>query len=451
MILTNLKLLIIDDEKDALEALVSVLKNENFIIDSTTSYKTSIEKLKTTDYDIVVTDLKLKDGSGTGILNYIKENNLQASVIIITAFGSVESAVESIKNGAYDYLMKPFRLTDLKKILNQLRKMILLRIENENLKRRLKFETAQNQLIGISRKINEIKDFVKQIADSRSTILITGETGTGKDVVASLIHFQSTRFKKPFIKINCGAIPDNLLETELFGYEKGAFTGAIKQKKGKIEFAHDGTLFLDEIAELDTNMQVKLLRVLQNGEFERLGGTETIKVNVRFIAATNAELDQQVKEGKFREDLFYRLNVISINLPPLREHIEDIPYLIQYFIENYNNLNNKNVQGVDAAVIKMMMKHPWRGNVRELENMVERAVVLAQDKFLKIYHFPMLAEGVFSSDNSIEIHMGTPLDEIEKSIIEMTLRYFNNDKNQVARSLNIGLATLYRKIKEFNI
>ncbi len=449
--MNDLKILIVDDEIDTLQALKIGLEETGGQIAATPTRNEAIDLLKRDRIDIVITDLRLKDGSGLEILEFIQENNWQIPVIIITAYGSVESAIEAIRGGAYDYIVKPFRLGDLKRILSRLKEMILLRRENEQLRQRLKLEPETAQLIGVHPRFKQILEFIRQIAPSRSTVLITGETGTGKEVAAVSIHKMSPRFNKPFVKINCGAIPENLLEAELFGYERGAFTGAVKQKKGKIETADGGSLFLDEIGELTLPMQVKLLRVLQNGEFERLGSTTPRKADVRFIAATNIDLEERVRSGKFRDDLFYRLNVITIHMPALRERQDDIPYLAQHFIEKFNKLNEKQVQAIDPEVLKKMMLYPWRGNIRELENMIERAVVLCQNDSLKLHHFPVLASGLEDMQQDIPVQVGMSLAEIEKAAIQRTLQHNGFDKQKTARQLQIGLATLYRKIKEYGL
>ena len=311
----RLRVLIVDDEEDTVQALNIGLKDTGYLIKTTTKFNDAINILRSEEIDVVVTDLKLKDGNGLEILNFVQENGLNISVIIITAYGSVESAVEAIRGGAYDYLVKPFRISELKKLLTRLNETILLRRENELLKQRLKAAPEIPKLIGVNPKFRQLLDLVKQIAPSKSTILIVGETGTGKEMIAQTIHGYSNRSGKPLVTINCGAIPETLLEAELFGHEKGAFTGAVKQKKGKIEVADGGSIFLDEVGELTLAMQVKLLRILQSGEFERIGSNTTLKADVRFMAATNTNLEEYVKAGKFRDDLFYRLNVISIKGP----------------------------------------------------------------------------------------------------------------------------------------
>ncbi len=447
----DLRLLVVDDEVDTLKALEMGLQDQVTTLYSVTSYADAIQSLKSRPVDVVVTDLKLKDGNGLDLLNYVNEHQLPASVIIITAYGSVESAVEAIRSGAYDYIVKPFRFADLKRLLKRLDETISLRRENERLKKILNKEKEINQFVGMNFKFRQTVELMKQIAPSRSTVLITGETGTGKELAAEFIHAFSPRADKTLMKINCGAIPETLLEAEMFGYEKGAFTGAVKQHKGKIEAAEGGSLFLDEVGELTPPMQVKLLRVLQSNEFERLGSTATLKANVRFIAATNVDLESKVEAGNFRDDLYYRLNVIRVHLPSLRERLDDIPFLVQHFIEKYNRLNTKNIQGIKPGVIKLMSGYAWKGNIRELENMIERAVVLSQEDLLDVYHFPVLEAGLNDSQKNLNIEFGQTLAEVEKLVIERNLQYYKDDKQKVARALNIGLATLYRKIKEYGI
>ncbi|MFZ0389998.1 MAG: sigma-54 dependent transcriptional regulator [Calditrichia bacterium] len=446
------KILVVDDETDTLNALRLGLRNQDFEIRTAESQKEAVGQLKATPPpDIVVTDLKLRDGSGLDILKLIQKNYPEISVIIITAHGTVDTAIQAIREGAVDYLQKPFRMAELKRLIQHLIETISLRRENERLRQMLKSSRNSPPLIGITPGFKKIIEFIKQIAPSRSTVLISGETGTGKEVAAENIHYYSPRAEKAFININCGAIPENLLEAELFGYERGAFTGAVKQKKGKVELANGGTLFLDEIGELKPNEQVKLLRMLQNGEFERLGGTETLQVDVRVIAATNVNLEEKVADGSFREDLYYRLNVIKIDMPPLRDRLEDLPYLVQFFIEKYNRVNKKKIQGVDPEVLNLMWRYRWRGNIRELENMVERAVVLCQEIVLKSHHFPLLSEYLADPLKTITIEAGTSFKEVERAVIQQNLLYYGNDKTKTAKALQIGLATLYRKLKEYHL
>ena len=445
------RILLVDDETDTLQALKLGLEDEGYDILTSPSRNEALTITKNEELDIVITDLKLKDGSGLDLLGYLQEVHPQVPVIIMTAYGSIESTKVALRSGAYDYLAKPFSLADLKRIVAKLVEVIALRKENERLKLLLGRSTEAPVVIGSSPALKKILDLVEQVAPSRSTILLTGETGTGKEVIASAIHQSSPRADKPFVRINCGAIPENLLEAELFGYERGAFTGAMKQKPGKVELADRGTLFLDEIGELAPAMQVKLLRFIQSGEFERLGGNGALKTDVRIIAATNRNLQEQVEKGLFREDLYYRLNVIIITLPPLRERPADIKLLAFYFMQKYNEINNKAIEKIDEEVLSQMMSYPWRGNVRELENMMERAVVLARGSELKMSHFPTLLAGMQGLDLTLGPMVGSSLAEIEKMAIEQTLRYCNHDKQKTAMTLQIGLATLYRKIKEYSL
>ncbi len=307
-------------------------------------------------------------------------------------------------------------------------------------------------IIYSSRSFKKIMDQAFQISPSSSTLLITGDTGTGKELVARMVHASGPRASKPFIKINCGAIPENLLEAELFGYEKGAFTGAHTSKKGKLELASGGTLFLDEVGELSLSMQVKLLHVLQHGHFERVGGTVSLKSDVRFVAATNIDLEKKLKEHQFRQDLYYRIHVISIHIPALCDHREDIPALVNHFIDMYSKLNNKDISSIEPRVIKQMMKYPWNGNIRELENMIERAVVLSTGPVLNMKLFPLLSiPSDTEKTRTINVEIGSSLEIVERQVILRTLAYFNFDKQKTARSLKIGPATLYRKLEKYKL
>ena len=446
-----IKLLIIDDETDALHALEIGLKSMEYDIAVAASVSEALAKIKKENPDLVITDLKLKDGDGLEILNFIEENYPLISVIVMTAFGSVDTALKAIRGGAIDYIQKPFRMQDLKRIISRIAENINLRKEIELLKGQLAENVQQNRFIGKSAAIHQIIKTARQVASAQSSILITGESGTGKEVLAQYIHNYSPRSNGPFVDINCGAIPENLMEAELFGFEKGAFTGANRQKRGKLELANNGTLFLDEIGELPKALQVKLLRVLQNGEFDRLGSTDKIKVNLRIITATNRDLEEMIDSGEFREDLYYRLNVISFHLPPLRERAEDIPLLTQHFIQKYNQFNQKNIVGLEPEVLEAMTSYFWKGNIRELENMIERAIVISSDALLKLEHFPVLKKSVQHATDAVSFEVGMALTDIEREVIENTLKNYNYDKTKTAKTLKIGLATLYRKIKEYGI
>ncbi len=447
----KLTLLIVDGEKSALNALRFGLSDDFQQVLTAASRTEALQLLQQNSPDLLVTELKLKDGSGLQILEYIQKHHPHIPVIILTNDGTVDTAVKAIRGGAYDYLQRPFKMADLRRLINRATETIRLRRENQRLRQQLTGIPGDLPMIGNSPAFQRVITFVKQVAPSQSTVLITGESGTGKEVVAAAIHRFSRRCDMPFIKLNCGAIPENLVESELFGYEKGAFTGAHKSKKGKFELANGGTMFLDEIGDLPKAMQVKLLRVLQEGEIERVGSTLTTRVDVRIIAATNTDLGEMVSRGDFREDLYYRLNVISITLPPLRERLEDLPLLAQHFIQKYNLLNQKSIEGLSPEVLRAMRHYPWDGNIRELENMIERAIVLSQDNLLKPEHFPELGSENQVSNANIGAEVGMSLNDIEKLAIERTLIHNQYDKNKTAAMLKIGLATLYRKIKEYGL
>ncbi|GAB4339189.1 MAG: sigma-54 dependent transcriptional regulator [Calditrichia bacterium] len=447
----QIRILIVDDEPNALSALKLGLNDPGYIIDTAETYYSALDFLLGNTYDILLADLKLPDGMGMDFLHYVRENNLLTKVVIFTAYSSVESALEAIKGGAFDYLVKPVRLTDLKRVVSRAADMVRLQKENEQLRKQLSLNQNKPVLIGNSVSFRNLIQTVRQIAPSKSTVLLLGENGTGKEVIAEAIHYYSNRAEQPLIKINCGAIPENLLESELFGYEKGAFTGAVRQKKGMIELAEGGTLFLDEIAELSPPLQVKLLRVLQNGEFQRLGGTTVQRCDIRFIAATNQDLVKLVEEKKFREDLYYRLNVIRIEIPPLRERIDDIPLLAYYFLNKYCQINQKEIDSISQDVIGCMKRYPWRGNIRELENMMERAVVFCRTKELGIESFPDLRDYLGAKTEKLQFEVGMSLEELEKKAIIQTLAYTKFDKTKAAKLLKIGTATLYRKLKTYNI
>ncbi|MCL6630140.1 MAG: sigma-54 dependent transcriptional regulator, partial [Armatimonadetes bacterium] len=352
------------------------------------------------DVNVMICDLIMPDLNGVEVLKSAKEINPQLSVVMITAHGTIKTAVDAMKLGAFDYITKPFDMDEIKLVVKNAAERSELLEENIHLKQELKSRYSFEGIIGSSSKMQEVFKIVERVANSNATVLIRGESGTGKELIARAIHYNSPRAAKPFIAVSCAALPETLLESELFGYEKGAFTGAVGQKAGRFELAHQGTLFLDEVPEISPPVQVKLLRVLQEREFERVGGTKTIKVDVRLIAATNRDLEQLVAEGHFRPDLYYRLQVIQVFLPPLRERTEDIPLLVQHFIEKYNKENGKFVKGVTDETMDLLMKYRWPGNVRELENVIERGVVLADanEDLITPDLLPSMLQATVSSD-----------------------------------------------------
>jgi two-component system response regulator HydG len=389
---------------------------------------------------------------GLELLTACKMIKPNVEVILITAHGSIERAVSAIKEGAYDFIVKPFKRKVIIDVINRAIARQTMSVRDKLMQVKLLEEfQKEGDVVGNSEAIREIISLSRQIAPSQATVLIQGESGTGKEVIASLIHNLSPRKDREFIKVSCAALPDTLLESELFGYEAGAFTGAVNQKHGRFELANEGTLFLDEIAEISPLLQVKLLRILQKGEFERLGGIKTIKCNVRILAATNANLAKRVEEKKFREDLFYRLNVISFTIPPLRDRREDIPLLVNHFLEIYRKKNNKEIRGISMDVMHLLMNHSWPGNVRELENAIERAVVLTKDEVISPRDLPetIHEENIYEDEGKLTIPIGTTLKEVEKKVIMETLRRTKGDKEATAKLLGIATSTIYRKKLDF--
>lgn len=375
---SNKTLLIVDDEPNIRRVLTAVFEKAGYRVLTAENGRKALDVVSSEpNVRVMICDLIMPDLNGVEVLKSAKEINPQLSVVMITAHGTIKTAVDAMKLGAFDYITKPFDMDEIKLVVKNAAERSELLEENMHLKQELKSRYSFEGIIGSSSKMQEVFKIVERVANSNATVLIRGESGTGKELIARSIHYNSLRAAKPFVAVSCAALPETLLESELFGYEKGAFTGAVGQKVGRFELAHQGTLFLDEVPEISPAVQVKLLRVLQEREFERIGGTKTIKVDVRLIAATNRDLEQLVAEGHFRPDLYYRLQVIQIFLPPLRERTEDIPFLVQHFIEKYNKENGKSVKGVTDETMNLLMKYRWPGNVRELENVIERSVVLA--------------------------------------------------------------------------
>jgi DNA-binding NtrC family response regulator len=448
----KLSILIVDDEEDILNVLKLILTKEGYQVDTALDGKQALQLFRKKSYDIVLTDLRMPEMDGIELLERIKEIRPETEVLIMTAYASVESAVLAMKKGAADYIVKPFLNEDVKMRIARVAEHIKLKRDVEVLKQQLsqRFETLH--FLGTSPQVQQILSLIEQVAPTKSNVLILGESGTGKSLVAELIHKNSPRRDGPFISINCAAIPETLLEAELFGYKKGAFTGAVADKKGLIELANGGTLFLDEIGDLPLGLQAKLLKFLETYEFIPLGDVQKKKVDIRLISATNKNLEELIKEGKFREDLYYRLSVIEIKIPPLRERKEDIPVLVYYFLEQASKQHNKKIKGITNEALSYLLNYDWPGNVRELRNVIERAVILARDEYILPHDLP---EKIIKSSPSPEIGVGKSLkeaiEEYEKTIILNTLRFCNYDKERAAKILDIDLATLYRKLKKFGI
>ncbi|MCX8031421.1 MAG: sigma-54 dependent transcriptional regulator [Thermodesulfovibrionales bacterium] len=465
------KILVIDDDAIIRDMLESFLQTEGFEVFTASDGKEGISLLKKEGFDLILSDLVMPNLDGLEVLKSINALNLKTPLIVMTAFGTIQTAVEAMKHGAFDYITKPFNLNELSIIIKRALNISKIQIENVLLKKQLKKKYTFEGLIGDSPKMQQVFEMIEKIADTDSTILITGESGTGKELIARTIHFNSSRVNKAFVPVNCAAIPKDLLESELFGHEKGAFTGAIHTRIGRFELAHGGTLFLDEIGELEPSLQAKLLRVLQQREFERVGGLKTIKVDVRIIAATNKNLEKCVKEGKFREDLYYRLNVIPIHLPPLRERTEDIPLLIDHFIKHFCKKKNRPPFSFTKEAMKCLYKYSWQGNVRELENLIERLSILVSSDVVTVSDLPdkfhMYAECEDKADEKYVKSRGlfTPelklsddrfdfnkiISDIERNIIIEALEKSGGVKSKAASLLGLNRTTLIEKMKKMGI
>ncbi len=462
------KVLILDDEKNITFVVKAILEKGGFQVDAFNNplhAKRALENLEH-GYSVVITDLYMPHLSGMELLDFLKQTQPHLPVVMITAFGTVESAVQALKKGAFDYISKPFEQGEILAIVEKASNTYSLRCQ-EPLSTDTENQLQQSLLVGKSPQMQEILRVIDKVAASPSTVLITGESGTGKELVALAIHRNSDRADNPFIKINCAAIPHNLIESELFGYEKGAFTGAVNSKPGRFELAHDGTLFLDEVAEMPLEMQVKLLRVIQESEFERVGGLQTIKINVRLIAATNKDIGKEIKEGRFREDLFYRLNVVPIHIPPLRERQVDVENLVYFFIRKFNEKLNKNIESIDPQCLQGILRYFWPGNIRQLENVLERAVLMSENNTLKIQDFPQdiiesstLSTSVPVMSETLKAYeSGKPLKDIikeqtqsvEREIIEQALSQNDGNITKTAQRLGLSRKGLQLKLKELNI
>ena len=443
------KILVVDDERDICRALEFLLSREGYKVVTTYSGHDALKKIETEEFDLVITDLKMEGIDGMQVLEKALGMNPNLTVIIMTAFGSVESAVKAMKKGAGDYIVKPFINEDVKMTVRRLLEHKKVLMENLVLRQQLSQQFGCREFIGVSPQIHRVFDVLEKVIPTRSNILILGESGTGKGLIAELVHCNGQRKDKPFISINCSAIPENLLESELFGYRKGAFTGAASDKKGLITMADQGTLFLDEIGDMPVGLQAKILKVLETGEVLPLGDTKAKFVDVRLIAATNKNIEEHVKKGLFREDLYYRLNVIEVRIPALRERREDIHVLTRHFIEIYSKENNKKVTGITDEAMEVLNNYTWPGNIRELRNVIERAVVLSSAEKIGLEELP---EKIKSHDGIRKSQtLKDKLDYYEEKIIKDALQSNDWNKEAVARELGVDLATLYRKIKKLGI
>ena len=449
------KIIIIDDEPAMVEVIVTLCREKGHQVFPFSSAAKAVEQMASIDPQIVITDVKMETMSGFDVLRHVKENHRQTPVILITAYASVDTAIEAMKMGAYDYITKPFKIDELQMTMQRALEFQSARQENPYLRKELKNKYQFENIIGTSRKMQEIYNLIAKVADTDSTILIQGESGTGKELVARALHFNSSRQHQPFVAINCSALPENLLESELFGHKKGAFTGAVSDKRGLFEEAELGTIFLDEVNSMATSLQTKLLRVLQEREVRRVGDNKSVPINVRVLGATNEALQPKIKDGSFREDLYYRLAVIPVEMPPLRERLEDMPLLVKHFLQKQSAQTGSEPKKIDPKALELLCAYDWPGNVRELENAIERACALCEDDMIAPNDLPPQIVEFADEDAARRARamkpVGKSLDEFiqeqERHYIEATIAKFNGAREKAANVLGISMATLYRKLE----
>lgn len=451
----NGSLLLVDDDKYVLEAITEYLRGLGHRVQSAATCREALQHLKTTPFDVAICDVNLPDEDGFQLLQWAGENRPDTAVVLLTGYGTIESAVEAIRMGAFDYLTKPVIDDELQLAIRKALSQRNIVEENRSLRRQLDERFGLANIIGRDYRMQRLFDVIESVADTRTTVLILGESGTGKTITARAIHQLSDRRDKPFVEVACGALPETLLESELFGHVAGAFTGAQHDKAGKFLQADGGTIFLDEVATASPSLQVKLLRVLQDREFEPVGGNRTHKVDVRMVLATNADLEELVRDGEFRQDLYYRINVVTVVQPPLRDRISDIPLLLEHYLAQFNEQNKRNVRGFDEAAMQVLRSYQWPGNVRELVNVIERAVVLSKSDVLTVADLPEalrreqdpLSYGWGGSSGSLKKAMAAP----ERQIILDALESNNWNRQNTAAMLGINRTTLYKKMKKYGI
>ncbi len=457
----KLRILVADDEQPIREVLSLTLgEQEGYHVETTVDGLTAIEKIRQAFYHIVFVDLRMPGADGLEVLKVLKSVSPDSEAVIITAYGTISTATQALRAGAYDYITKPFHVEEIKLIVEKIIELKLLQQENINLRRRIQEYYGFPNIIGKSRSMQEIFHIIRSVADTETTVLIMGESGTGKELIAKAIHYNSPCHKNPMVTVNCAAIPEELLESELFGHAKGAFTGASSTQIGKFEAAHGGTVFLDEIGDMSPRLQAKILRILEEREFEPLGSTKTIKVDVRILAATNKDLEEEVKRGRFRQDLFYRLHVVPVILPPLRERIDDLPHLIRHFVATYNKKAGTRVGGFSPQAIEELTHYPWHGNVRELENLIEQMLVMYQQGIIGVDELPpryRTDQPAASRETATPLWNGDKTDlnkviaSVESDLIKEALSRSGGVKSQAAELLSIKRTTLLEKMRKYNI
>ncbi len=440
-------ILVAEDDSRVGESLRLLLKKKGHEVVLAPNGKEALQLLRHEAIDLVITDVVMPKMDGIELLEAVKDLRPETEVIVISAQGTIEKAVQAMKLGAFDFIEKPINPRVITLLVERALEKQTLILQNRDLRSRLEDKFHFKNVIGRSEKMVKIFELIRHIAPYDSSVLIIGESGTGKELIANAIHYNSPRASMAFIKVSCASLSEGIIESELFGHEKGAFTGAIASRKGRFELAHQGTLFLDEVEDIPPATQIKLLRVLQEGEFERAGGNKTIRINIRIIAASNRDLQETVKEGRFREDLYYRLNVVNIKLPPLRDRKDDIPFLVHFFIEKYNRKYHMKVKGVSQKAMNLLTDYEWTGNVRELENTLESILVINNPEAIDIQHLPPEIRDSKQRPEVIPIKIGTPLEEVEKEILMETLRTTKGNKRKAAQLLGINVRTIHRKIE----
>jgi two-component system response regulator HydG len=448
----NAKILVVDDDPSLRQMLNAVLTDGGYEVKEADDGQSAVEAVEKQFYDLILIDVRMTGMGGIEALKHIKKVSPGIPVIIMTAYASVETAREALKSGAFDYLTKPLDIDELKMLLERVLRHYRLEQENRYLKERLDDRFDFSNIIGTSLEMRKLFETIAQVAPSEATVLITGESGTGKEIVANAIHQNSPRRERPMIKVNCAALPETLLESELFGHEKGAFTGATSRTRGRFQMAHESTIFLDEISEMTPATQAKILRTLQEKEIELVGGSSTIKIDTRVIAATNKNIEIEIQEDRFREDLYYRLNVVRLEVPPLRKRREDIPLLVDYFLKQYVEKNRKLVKGFTPRATDAIMRYDWPGNVRELENLIERAVIMTRGDVITLDEFPdALTDKYTETNKEPESTVGKTLKDVEREMIIRTLEETGGNRTHAAKILGISRRTLQLKLKEYGI
>ncbi len=443
----KIHILVIDDELIVRESMSNWLEEEGYSVDTAEDGLKGLNKIKEQQPDLAIVDIKMPGIDGIELLQQSKKSTPELPIIVMTAYASVDTAVQAMKEGAFDYIVKPFNPENVSQVIKRALKFKMLEKENLLLKKELEKKFGIDEIIGKSKKMEEIFELIRTVAPSEAIVMIRGESGTGKELIARAIHANSKRKYGPLIALNCGSLPETLLESELFGYEKGAFTGAQHSRKGRMEMADGGTLFLDEIGDISPKTQIDLLRVLQEKVIYRLGSTNPVNIDVRFISATHRDLEEAVKDGSFREDLYYRLNVVAVNVPPLRDRKEDIPLLSNHFLQKFVVMNSKRIEGISGEAMKMLISHHWAGNIRELENIIERAVVICKTDEIAVDDMP----DILKIKESDPLKDPKTLNDSEKSHIEEILKKNTWNISKSAKELAIDRVTLYNKIKKYQL